>query len=204
MLLVPAAALAGGEDCGAAEPPVVLVLGDSLSAAYGIERSRGWVRLLQRRLRERGFEHEVVNASISGDTSAGGRARLPRLLERHAPQILIAELGGNDGLRGVHPDETRANLEAIIERAQASGAKVLLVPVRMPPNYGRAFIDRYLAVFRELGEATGVAVSEYLMRGVAEDLALMQPDGIHPRAAAQPRLLENVWPALEPLLEASR
>lgn len=182
--------------------PVLLVLGDSLSAGYGIERADGWVNLLRERLAASAPGWTVVNAAVSGDTTAGGLARLPRLLERHAPAIVIVELGANDGLRALPPAETRRNLEAIIQASQAAGAAVVLVPVRLPPNYGEAFVNRYLAAWEGLPTGPRVVVSDYLMRGIAEDLGQMQADGLHPLAVAQPRMLENLWPVLEPLLRS--
>jgi len=181
---------------------VILVLGDSLSAAYGLSLGDGWVALLSARLREQGFPHQVVNASVSGETTGGGLTRLTPLLERHRPQIVIVQLGANDGLRGLGFDQIRTNLNRLIERSREAGAQVLLVGLRLPPNYGAAYIDGFQAVFPAVAEQTGVALAPRLLAGVAEDWGLMQPDGLHPTAAAQPRLLENVWPHLLPLLAA--
>ena len=185
----------------AAPVPSILVVGDSLSAGYGIDLRDGWVTLLQQRLTRQGYPHAVVNASISGDTTAGGRARLPAALKRHRPQIVILELGGNDGLRGLSLRETRANLEAMIKAAQAAGARVLLVGIHLPPNYGPEYTGKFHAIYRDLARAYNAALAPFLLEGVALSPGLMQPDGIHPRAAAQPRLLDNVWPYLEPLLK---
>ncbi|WP_136248156.1 arylesterase [Halomonas borealis] len=180
------------------ERPRVLVMGDSLSAAYGIEREAGWVSLLSRRLEGKA---RVINASISGETSGGGAARLPDLLEQHAPDLVLLELGGNDGLRGLPPAQLRANLAGMIEASQAAGAEVLLLGIDIPPNYGPAYRDAFTAVYDELAERFGVALVPFLLEGVALDDSLMQDDGIHPTAAAQPTLLDNVWPTLEPLLK---
>jgi len=188
-------------DANAAPAPSILVVGDSLSAGYGIELRDGWVTLLQQRLNRQGYPHTVVNASISGDTTAGGRARLPEALKRHRPHIVIIELGGNDGLRGLSLRETRANLEAMIKAAQGARAQVLLVGIHLPPNYGPEYAGKFHAVYHDLAHAHGTALAPFLLEGVALVPGLMQPDGIHPRAAAQPRLLDNVWPWLEPLLK---
>ncbi len=185
----------------AASAPSILVVGDSLSAGYGIEMREGWVTLLQQRLVKKGYPHTVVNASISGDTTSGGRARLPDALKRHRPQIVIIELGGNDGLRGLSLRETRANLDAMIKAAQSAGAQVLLVGIHLPPNYGPEFTGKFHAIYHDLARAHGTALVPFLLEGVALTPGLMQSDGIHPRAVAQPRLLENVWPFLEPLLK---
>ena len=183
-----------------AEAPVVLVLGDSLTAAYGIALEDGWVALLQGRLRERGLDWRVVNAGISGDTTAGGLTRLPELLDRHHPAILIVELGANDGLRGFKPALVRDNLARITESGRAAGSRVLLTGIQLPPNYGAAYNQAFQAVFKDLAAAQGVPLVPGLLAGVAEDRALMQADGVHPGAAAQPRILDNVWSVLEPLL----
>lgn len=195
-------ALLLARDAGADPAPSILVVGDSLSAGYGIELRDGWVTLLQQRLTRQGYPHAVVNASISGDTTAGGRTRLPAALKRHRPQIVILELGGNDGLRGLSLRETRANLEAMIKTAQTTaGARVLLVGIHLPPNYGPEYTGKFHAIYRDLTHAYNLALVPFLLEGVALTPGLMQPDGIHPRAAAQPRLLDNVWPYLEPLLK---
>lgn len=180
--------------------PVLLVLGDSLSAGYGIDPARGWVARLEQRLNGDGRPWRVVNASISGDTTRGGRARLPALLERWRPGLVVIELGGNDGLRGISLEEMRANLEAMVALALDQDARALLVGVRLPPNYGPVYIDAFAAVFREVAQSRGVPLVPRLLDGVGGDDTLMQEDGIHPTAEAQPRLLENVWPALAPLL----
>lgn len=183
-----------------ADPPVILVLGDSLSAAYGLDTGQGWVALLERRLRDRGLPHRVVNASISGDTTHGGLARLPAALARHHPGLVIIELGANDGLRGQDPQRMRDNLKEMIGLSRAQGARVLLVGIRLPANYGRRYRERFDAVFPELAETTGVALVPFLLEGVARDRRLFQADGVHPNAAAQGRILDTVWARLEPLL----
>ncbi|MDG4595979.1 MAG: arylesterase [Candidatus Contendobacter sp.] len=183
-----------------AEAPVILVLGDSLSAGYGIPAEQGWVNLLQRRLTERGFPHQVVNASISGDTTSGGLSRLPAALARHRPALVILELGANDGLRGQPPMAMAANLGRMIELSQQAGARVLLAEMRIPPNYGPLYAQKFQATFGELAQHHQVPLIPFLLNGVAGNPALIQDDGLHPRAEAQPRILDNVWPALEPLL----
>ena len=185
---------------GASASAKIVVLGDSLSAAYGIEKQRGWVALLQQRLRERQLDYEVVNASITGDTTRGGLSRLPATLAREDPAILIVELGGNDGLRGFAPEQTRENLRAMIEKARAANARVLLLGIRLPANYGNAYGEKFHRIYRELAEEQQVALVPFFLEGVAETRALMQPDGIHPGVEAQPRILDNVWAGLEPLL----
>lgn len=183
-----------------ANTPVVLVLGDSLSAGYGLDADTGWVSLLAARIDEMGFAHRVVNASVSGDTTAGGLTRLPALLRRHRPEVLVIELGANDGLRGFGFDTIRENLAEIIRQARASGSRVLLTAVRLPPNYGKAYTKGFQAVFEEVSATEGVPLVPALLEGVSEYRSLMQPDGLHPTAEAQALILENVWPALEPLL----
>ena len=185
------------------EGPVILILGDSLSAAYGIPVEQGWVSLLQRRLAERGFPHRVVNASISGDTTAGGRARLPALLAQHRPSVVVIELGGNDALRGLPLQSTEANLTAMAQAARKAGARVLLVGMQVPPNYGADYTRRFAALFHTVAQAQKAALVPFLLQGVAdgpEPTKLFQADRIHPTAQAQPTMLENVWPALKKLL----
>jgi acyl-CoA thioesterase-1 len=186
-----------------AEPPRVLVLGDSLSAGYGLSRESGWTWLLEERIRTLGLPHRVVNASVSGDTTAGGLTRLASLLEREKPEVLVIELGANDGLRGFGFDLIRENLTALVREGRSAGARVLILGVRLPPNYGAAYTEGFQAVFRQVADAEGVPLVPQMLAGVAEDRGLMQADGIHPAAAAQPRILDNVWPALEPLLKAA-
>jgi len=178
----------------------LLVVGDSLSAAYGMDLPSGWVALLQKRLAREKLDYRVVNASISGDTTANGLARLPPLLAEHKPAIVIIELGGNDGLRGLSLTQMKHNITAMVEEAKARGARVLLVGVRLPPNYGKTYSGKFRRVYREVAAAQRVALVPFLLDGIATHQALMQPDGIHANARAQPRMLENVWPHLRPLL----
>jgi acyl-CoA thioesterase-1 len=178
----------------------LLVVGDSISAGYGLARGEGWVDLLAGRLADQGYHERVVNASISGDTTAGGRARLAALLREHRPSIVIIELGGNDALRGGNLQATRENLDAMVAAAQAVRAKVLIVGMKVPPNYGPAYARTFDAIFTDVAKARGVPVVPYVFAGFGEDLTQFQSDRIHPTAAAQPRILDNVWPALRPLL----
>ncbi|MGE5160846.1 MAG: arylesterase [Betaproteobacteria bacterium] len=182
--------------------PVLLVVGDSLSAEYGLPRGTGWVQLLADRLRDTGSDYRVVNASISGETTSGGRTRLPALLKQHRPRILVLELGANDGLRGLPLGVMRDNLAAMIREAQSAGAQVLLVGVRVPPNYGREYAERFAGTYAELAREFKVRLVPFLLDGFAESLELFQADRIHPTAEAQPRILENVWPVLRPMLVA--
>ncbi len=186
---------------GAAAAAKIVVVGDSLSSAYGIDKRLGWVALLQQRLQQRRLAYQVVNASITGDTTRGGLSRLPATLERERPQILIIELGGNDGLRGFAPAQTRDNLRAMIVQAREAGARVLLLGIRLPANYGKPYADKFHRIYRELAEEQQVALVPFFLEGVAETLEMMQPDGIHPGVEAQPRILDNVWNGLEPLLD---
>ncbi|HMR04099.1 MAG TPA: arylesterase [Candidatus Competibacter phosphatis] len=185
-----------------AESPVILVLGDSLSAGYGIPVEKGWVSLLQRRLAERGFPYRVVNASISGDTTSGGLSRLPAALELHRPAIVVLELGANDGLRGQPPMAMSRNLSRMIEQSQQAGARVVLAEMRIPPNYGPLYAQKFQATFGELAQHYAIPLIPFLLDGVAGNPALIQDDGLHPRAEAQPRILDNVWAVLEPALKS--
>ena len=187
---------------GAANPsPRVLVLGDSLSAAYNMPTESGWVALLRERL---GDDARVINAAISGDTTAGARARLGQALDTHQPNLVIIALGGNDGLRGVALEAFRANLNAMITAARQAGANVVLAGVRLPANYGSAFIERFLGIYAQVADARDVAFIPRLLEGVATNPDLMQADGIHPNAKAQPIILDNLWPVLAPLLNHPR
>ena len=179
---------------------VILVLGDSLSSAYGLDVDNGWVNLLAKRLEENRSGYRVVNASISGDTTNSGATRLPRALARYRPDIVVVELGGNDGLRGLPLSVTRANLERIINDSQAAGARVLLLGMRLPPNYGPAYTNAFHAIYEELADQYQTSRVPFLLDGIGGVEGMMQADGIHPRAEAQPLLLENVWPRLKPLL----
>jgi acyl-CoA thioesterase I len=184
-----------------AEAPVILVFGDSISAGYGLARvEQGWVELLKTRLSTQGYGYQVVNASVSGETTAGGLARLPRALELHHPNIVILELGGNDGLRALPTSQMRANLKQMIELATAAGAKVLLLGMRMPPNYGQQYTDQFAMVFSDLARDKKLPLVPFLLTDIALSPSLLQGDDIHPNAAGQPVLLENVWPLLKPLL----
>ena len=185
----------------AAAEKSILVLGDSLAAAYGISQSSGWVALLEERLKREGLAYTVVNASISGETSAGGRARVSPLLEREHPAVLILELGANDGLRGLPPAQMKANLAAIIEQAQKHGARVVLLGMKLPPNYGPEYTQRFEAVFRELQARYRTAWVPFMLEDFATNEDLFQPDRIHPNEKAQPLMLERVWQALRPLLK---
>lgn len=178
----------------------LLVVGDSISAALGLETSLGWVSLLEKRLAEKGYQQRVVNASISGDTSAGGLARLPALLAEHKPELVIIELGGNDGLRGQPPAQLQQNLAGMIDSARGQGAAVLLLGMRLPPNYGARYTTAFANVYSTLATEKQVPLVPFFLEGVGGVPDMMQPDGIHPRAKAQPRLLDNLWPTLEPML----
>jgi len=184
----------------AADQPVILIVGDSLSAGYGIDVKSTWVALLERRLAEEGYGYRVANASASGETTGGAKARLPRALEVHRPQVVVVELGGNDALRGLPLQQIERNLAELIERSQAAGAKVVLVGMRIPPNYGAAYADRFHALYGKLAEKYEVEHVDFFLEGVALDDNLMQADGIHPSAEAQRRLLDNVWPAIRATL----
>ena len=187
----------------AAEAPVLLVVGDSVSAGFGLAAGEGWVNLLATKLKAGGYNYNVVNASISGDTTAGGRARLPNLLKQHRPAIVIIELGGNDALRGGDLATARANLDAMVATAQSAGAKVLIVGMQLPPNYGAAYVRDFGALFSDVAKTRKTAVVPFVFNGFGDDLSQFQPDRVHPTAAAQPRILANVWPALAPLLKTS-
>lgn len=180
--------------------PTLLVMGDSLSAAYGIEREEGWVYLLAERL---AGDARVINASISGETTSGGAQRFADIIGQRQPDIVLLELGGNDGLRGLAPTQMQANLAAMIEQGQGAGAQVLLLGIDIPPNYGQAYRDAFTGVYHALAEEYDVPLVPFLLEDVALESRLMQSDGIHPTADAQPIILDNVWPALEPMLETS-
>ena len=194
MLLLPSFGSASAD-------PVVLVIGDSLSAGFGMKTAESWPSLLEDRLAESGYAHRVVNTSISGETTRGGATRLPAALERHGPQVVIVELGGNDGLRGIPLGEIRRNLQNMIDASLAAGARVLLAGVYIPPNYGPAYTQGFKQIFADLSARDEVALLPFILEGVALDPELMQADGIHPNSAAQPKILDNVWPVLLPLLE---
>lgn len=181
--------------------PTILVLGDSISAGYGIQRDEGWVEQLRNRLADCGGGWQVINASISGETTGGGLARLPDALEQHQPQVVIIELGGNDGLRGYPVETIRDNLNRMVELAQAADSRVLLVGMQIPPNYGPRYTSTFAALFEEVAERQDAALVPFILDQVALVPELMQSDGIHPTAEAQDLLLKTVWPHLTPLLE---
>ena len=188
----------------AAEQPqrTIIVLGDSLSAGYGVKVQEGWVSLLAKRLASEGYGYRVVNASVSGETTQGGLARLPRALQTHKPAIVIVELGGNDGLRGLPLTASRENLRKTIELSQAAKAQVVLVGMVIPPNYGQRYGQQFRDMFAELAKMKSVAFVPFFLDKVALEAKLMQADGIHPNAAGQPQMLENLWPKLKPSLVA--
>ena len=182
---------------------VVLVVGDSLSAEYGLKRGTGWVALLDARVKLKRLAATIVNASISGDTTSGGRSRLPALLKQHRPDIVVIELGGNDALRGLPLDMTRANLAEMARAAKATGAKVLVVGMQVPPNYGRKYGDDFAGLFAAVARAENAGLVPFLLKGVADGAqaeSLFQADRIHPKEAAHPLMLDNVWPVLAPML----
>lgn len=179
----------------------ILVLGDSLSGAYGIDNDSGWVTLLQQKLQSEGYGYQVVNASVSGDTTRTGLGRIDSALSVHHPSIVIIALGGNDGLRGLPFSEIEASLASIIERTRQAGAEVLLVGVRLPPNYGSAYVDKFIAIYPELAERYDIALVPRVLEGVAGHAELMQQDGIHPTAEAQPKVMLNIWQGLQPILK---
>lgn len=198
---------AGGLPAQAQTPPaaapVVLVVGDSLSAEYGLQRGKGWVALLQERLQAEKVQARVVNASISGDTTSGGRSRLPALLKQHSPAVVVIELGGNDALRGLPLDMTRDNLDAMARAAREAGARVLLLGMEMPPNYGARYAAEFRQLYKAVADAQKSALVPFFLAGVADlpdPTRLFQADRIHPNESAQPIMLGNVWPALRPLI----
>lgn len=185
---------------GSADAQTILVWGDSLSAGYGLDKGQDWPTLLQTRLQDKGFRHVVVNGSVSGETSSGGRTRLPAALAEHTPAIVILELGANDGLRGLQPKLLADNLKAMIDAATDSGAQVLLVGMQMPPNYGPAYTRRFSAVFSDLAEREDLPLVPFLMEGFADRPEMFLADGIHPTAEAQGLILDTVWKTLQPML----
>ena len=189
-----------------AKAPVILVVGDSLSAEYGVKRGTGWVSLLQEKLKATNRSEIMVNAGISGDTTAGGRSRLPALLRRHQPTIVIIELGGNDALRGMPLSTTQANLAAMARASRDAGARVMLVGMEMPPNYGARYTQQFRELFKTVAKEENTALVPFLLAGVADRpdaLTLFQSDRIHPNESAQPILADNVWPTLQKLLSKS-
>jgi acyl-CoA thioesterase I len=200
LLLFCVAAVQAADANGA---PTVLVVGDSLSAEYGLQRGSGWVARLDQRLAREHIDAHVINASISGDTTAGGRSRLPALLKTHRPRVVVLELGGNDALRGLPLATTQDNLAEMARMSKAAGARVLIVGMQMPPNYGRQYGEQFAALFAKVAKQEGTALVPFLLKGIADAPnadSLFQPDRIHPREAAHETMLANVWPALKPLL----
>ncbi|WP_442793392.1 arylesterase [Paraburkholderia sp. HP33-1] len=183
--------------------PVIVVLGDSISAEYGLPRDTGWVALMRQRLAEERIDYSVANASISGDTTSGGRARLPALMERLKPSIVIVELGANDALRGVPLSTTEDNLRTIIEQAQQGHAKVVLVGMYVPPNYGPDYTQKFHGLYGELSKEFHLPLVPFLLAGIVDKPDMFQADQLHPTQQAQPALLNNVWPAVKPLLRTS-
>lgn len=181
----------------------ILVLGDSLSSAFGIDTNEGWVALLQQQISSEGYEYRVINASVSGDTTRTGLSRIETALRSHKPEIVIIALGGNDGLRGLAFSEIKNSLTRIIERCQQNNAKVLLLGVRLPPNYGPAYTQQFAALYENLATRYDIPLLPKMLDQIAEKRALIQQDGIHPKAEAQPQIMKNVWPGLEPLLTAN-
>ena len=179
----------------------IVVLGDSISAAYGMEARQGWVKLLSNRLLEQYPHYRVVNASVSGETTGGGMTRLPKILALHQPDILVLELGGNDGLRGYPINRIKSNLSSMISASEATGSSVLLIGMVLPPNYGRRYTKAFEDLFKDLADQNNLPFVPFLLEGTTTDQTLIQRDGIHPTVAAQPRLLDDIWPALEPLLK---
>ena len=182
-------------------PKTVLVVGDSLSAEYGLARGSGWVALLERKLKAQNIDARIVNASISGDTTSGGRTRLPALLQQHKPNLVVLELGANDGLRGLPVNAAEDNLRSMITLAQKNRAKVLLVGMRMPPNYGRAYTERFAGMYKELAGELKVPLVPFMLEGVAQEPANFQADRLHPLATAHPTILNNIWPQFAPLVK---
>ncbi|RDH86607.1 MAG: arylesterase [endosymbiont of Escarpia spicata] len=182
--------------------PVILLLGDSLSSGYGIALSERWTTALQDRLTGQGFEHRLVNASVTGETSRGGLSRLPELLQRHRPRWVVIELGGNDGLRGLELAQTRQNLQKAVQLSRAAKARVLLIGMKIPPNLGPVYTRRFEAIYANVAGKEWIPLVPFLLEGVAGDSTLMQADGIHANAHGQAVILENIWQVLEPLLES--
>ncbi|MBB1485116.1 arylesterase [Oceanospirillum sp. D5] len=181
--------------------PVILVLGDSISAGYGMSAQDGWVSLLQERLRQQGLTWQVVNASISGETTQGGLTRLPSLLRQHKPELVLLELGGNDGLRGLPLNLFKHNLKQMIMLSQQHNAKPVLLGIQLPPSYGRRYTQAFARTYPDLAEEYQIPVMPFILEGIGTDAEKMQADGIHPTSAAQPQLLNNIWPVISPLLK---
>ena len=184
----------------ASESPVLLILGDSLSAGYGMDREKSWVNLLEIRFKEYGYSYRILNSSISGDTTQGGLSRLPRLIDRYQPEIVIIELGGNDGLRGIDPVITRENMTDMIRQSQVVGARVLLAGIKLPPNYGNAYLQQFESIYTDLANEFDTLLVPFFMDGIAFRPDLLQADTIHPNEKGQSLLLDNVWKVLQPAL----
>ena len=194
-LLIPAASVAA---------PVIMVLGDSLSASYGIDQKTGWVHLMEQRLNMEGFSYKVVNASISGETTHGAQSRLDNLLKKHNPEIVIIELGGNDGLRGLSLESMYTNLTGIIEQSLSHEADVLLTGMRIPPNYGQQYTEKFADIYTQLAQTYQITLAPLLLTGLENNQAMFQADGLHPVAEAQPIILDNIWPYLARLLSGRK
>lgn len=182
-------------------PASILVLGDSLSAAYGIDVDAGWVALLQRQIIKQGYDYKVINVSVSGDTTRTGLSRVDSALENHKPEVVIIALGGNDGLRGLAFSEIETSLSSIIERCKKTQSEILLVGVRMPPNYGAVYSQKFAQLYQRLASGYDIVLLPKMLDQVADNPELMQADGIHPKALAQPKIMQNIWSALKPVLD---
>jgi acyl-CoA thioesterase I len=180
--------------------PTIVVFGDSLSAGYGLPQRSGWVALLEKRLAGAGYDYNVVNASISGETTVGGKNRIEAVLRKYQPDVVVVQLGSNDGLRGARIEDIRRHLSAIVSVSKQRGAQVLLVGMRLPPNYGQTYVEGFKTVFNDVARQHSVTLVPFLLEGFADQRQLFQHDGIHPTAEAQKRMLDNVWPLLQPLL----
>jgi len=185
----------------AAVAKAIVVLGDSISAGYGIDVNAGWVNLLREKFKQQHLDYVISNESISGDTSAGGLARIDQVLAKHKPDIVLLELGGNDGLRGLSPQEMKSNLSEMVRRSRQAGAKVLLLGMKIPPNYGRRYIDMFYNIYPQVSAELKVPLVPFILEEVALKPELMQADGLHPNALGQPLIVEKVWPHLQPLLK---
>ena len=200
LILVPASALCAGDPAPAANVRTMLVLGDSISAGYGMAQGEGWVSLLEQRLRSDKLVYQVVNASISGETTLGGRNRIADVLAEHKPVVVIIALGGNDGLRGHPLEDIRDNLIEIVKACRKSSAKVVIAGMRIPPNYGMVYTRRFQGLFAEVARQQNASLVPFMLQGFAENRKMFQDDGIHPTSAAQGRILDNVYRRLRPLL----
>lgn len=200
LVLLPSSPGAGASVTPSVEMKSILVVGDSISAAYGMDLEQGWVALLEQKIGQTALEYRVVNASISGETSGGALRRLPDLLAKHQPDVVIIELGGNDGLRGYPVDQLRQNLQLMVQSSQAQGARVILLPMEIPPNLGPRYASRFRESFTRVGQQTGARTTPFMLAGIADNPTLMQGDGIHPTVEAQALILDNLWPHILPVL----